>query len=292
MAPCKYALLPFAAPATGTMDEGNEFPMLVFRFVKTVLRSEERRSIWPMANTSSAASGMNALDVGAERGCLGLSFDTEKELQAPILIDLEQLTVLDGIIDKYAERLRRERDARLEEGTTAEISDRIAKGYLKEGEVETRRADIRKFVADVNRWDREARSVTIYLSHGRQIEAQSFAEAIGQPLIQEETARGFLLSLRIGSVEAKIRAGHRGGEELAMEVEPRNSEISQELFGALENWASDIEATKWQQKWVCPDLFSFWLLFSAGFGPIAPRSIQKTLILNCSGEFYAAHSHF
>src|ERR1700738_1857134 len=79
MAPCKYALLPFAAPATGTMDEGNEFPMLVFRFVKTVLRSEERRSIWPMANTSSAASGMNALDVGAERGCLGLPFDTEKQ---------------------------------------------------------------------------------------------------------------------------------------------------------------------------------------------------------------------
>ncbi len=62
------------------MDEGNEFPMLVVRHVKTVLRSEEKRSIWPMANISSATSGMNALDIGAERGCLGLSFDTEKQL--------------------------------------------------------------------------------------------------------------------------------------------------------------------------------------------------------------------
>src|SRR5713226_8782682 len=80
MASCKYATLPFAAPANGTMDESNEFPMLAFRLVKTVLSSEERRSIWPVANISSAASGMNTLGVGAERGCLGLSFDTEKQL--------------------------------------------------------------------------------------------------------------------------------------------------------------------------------------------------------------------
>src|SRR6202521_1261464 len=179
-----------------------------------------------------------------------LSFPTEKGLQSPVLIDLDQLEALDEIIDKYAGKLRKDRDEQIDKATDAEIYERVVAGRLKQEEVETRRAHVREFVTDLRSWKKEVRSVTIYLSRGRQIDAHNFAEAIGQPLVQEEIPTGFLLSLRIGAIQARVRAGRPWGDvQLAIEVEPNELEISQGLFGALENWASDVEAPKWQQKW-------------------------------------------
>jgi hypothetical protein len=83
--------------------------------------------------------------------------------------------------------------------------------------------------------------------------------------------------MRIGRVEATIHAGRYGGDDLAIEVEPRNSEISQDLFGAFENWASDIEAPKWQQKWVSLKVFFGVLLaFCLFFGLISIPLVYST----------------
>ena len=73
-----------------------------------------------------------------------LSFPTEKGLQSPVLIDLDQLEALDEIIDKYAGKLRKDRDEQIDKATDAEIYERVVAGRLKQEEVETRRGTCKR----------------------------------------------------------------------------------------------------------------------------------------------------
>jgi hypothetical protein len=98
----------------------------------------------------------------------------------------------------------------------------------------------------------ESRSVSLYLTKGREIQAQQFSEATSQPVDEDEMAVGFSLRLRVGPIHATVKAGEHSfhwSKNLSVDVEPNDNEIAQGLFGALSNWASDVEAPKWQQKW-------------------------------------------
>lgn len=56
------------------------------------------------------------------------------------------------------------------------------------------------------------------------------------------------MHVRVGEIRALIKAGEPWG--VSVNVEPSENEVAQGLFGALSNWASDVEVPKWQQKWL------------------------------------------
>ncbi len=214
-----------------------------------------------------------------------LSFPTEARFRRPLLIDANQLEGLDGLIDKHIDALRREREQRIAELTQKSIDERVAQGILEEDQVENKRPSIRESVARLNRLEREIRSVTIYLPRGKEIQAQRFAEAITHPVGEEETPLGFLLYLRVGEVRARLSLGGSWSEDLRIDVDPNDVEVAQELFGALRNWASDVEAPKWQQKWLGLRvafvlLLWFWVLTGLVILPLsnwgeAGKNVQK-----------------
>lgn len=201
-----------------------------------------------------------------------LSFPTERQVQCPLLIDASQLEALDAIIDRHTTPLNALKERELEEATSRELQRRVTRGFLKEDRLEAEKPRIKEFTR-ATKFDKDGRSVRIYLTRGREIQAQRFSEAISQPIGEQETPIGFALFYRTGNVRARVILVDSWRQELSLEVEPNDSEGAQELFGALSNWASDIEAPKWQQKWVenrhaIVLLMFFWVVLGLIFVPV------------------------
>jgi hypothetical protein len=201
-----------------------------------------------------------------------LSFPTERQVQCPLLIDATQLEALDAIIDRHTGPLNVLKDREMEDATSRELQRRLTRGFLKEDQLEAQRPRIKEFTRST-KFDKDGRSVRLYLTRGREIQAQRFSEAISQPVGEQETPLGFALFFRIGNVRARVILVDSWRQELSLEVEPNYSEAAQELFGALSNWASDIEAPKWQQKWVANRhyialLMFFWVVLGLIFVPV------------------------
>jgi hypothetical protein len=208
-----------------------------------------------------------------------LSFPTTREVHGPLLIDASQLAALDEIIDRHTLVLRDQRDKDVEIATEKEIQRRLARGQITEEQVETQRQRIKQSRLYISsRLERDNRSVALYLRGGREIQAERFTEAINQPMGGEETAIGFALFLAIGSVRATVRVSDRSWrKELGVEVEPNDIEVAQGLFGALNNWATDVEPPKWQQQWlrlkgILAFVLFLWVLMGCFFMPIVAWS--------------------
>ena len=110
------------------------------------------------------------------------------------------------------------------------------------------------------------RSVVFYLSGGRTVRAERFAQAMNLPHVSGEEPLGFRADIAIGKVvswvslnkltrllvqpvsETQFRAV---GEvpQLKFIVEPSDSQFGQELFGALENWAAEFAPSTWERTW-------------------------------------------
>jgi len=190
-----------------------------------------------------------------------LSFPTEGKVPPPVLIDASQLEALDRLLDEHTHKLRLEREQRISELVNTEINERVVQGILKEDRIENETPRIRESVARLHSLEREIRSVTIYLPQGKEVEGNRFADATSHPLGEKETPLGFLLLLKVGEVKARVSVAGPWREGLYIDVEPNDAEIAQELYGALRNWASDVEPPKWQQIWcVLRSLFG-WLLY-------------------------------
>lgn len=209
-----------------------------------------------------------------------LAFPTSREVPGPLLIDTHQLYALDEIIDRHAAALRQHRDAEIEASIENEIQRRLASKTLAEEDIEEYRARIRRSrLSFSGRLQRDSVSVALYLKGGREVQAERFAEAINQPVSEEESPVGLGLYLTIGSVRAVIRlADEQWRQRLSIQVEPNNSEVAQSLFGALNNWASDVQAPKWQQRWLSGRSYLrfalvVWLLVGFILGPLLGWSI-------------------
>lgn len=203
-----------------------------------------------------------------------LSFPTNREVACPLLIHATQLETLDEIVDRYIKPLRDYRDKTVEARTEREIKRRLARGQLKEDQVEAQRAKLRELTLSLSsRLARDNRLVTLYLTGGREVQAERFSEAINQP-VGEEVVVGFAQYLTIGEVRASVRLrDERWNRDLSIDIEPNDPEVAQEFFGALNNWATDVEAPKWQQKWVnfrwvFGLLLFIWLFFGLIFIPL------------------------
>jgi hypothetical protein len=178
-----------------------------------------------------------------------LSFPTSTEIKGPLLIDPTQLEVLDQIIDRHLERIREYRNNVVNEQASKEAREGVSEGLMKEDQVASYEAKCKRELLSTYRFG-ETRSFSLYLTRGREIQAHRFSEAASQPVGDQETALGFSSYLKVGEVEAKIRLRSSRSEGISIDVEPNHVEVAQELFGALSNWASDIEAPKWQQRWL------------------------------------------
>jgi len=176
-----------------------------------------------------------------------LSFPTSREIRGPLLIDPTQLEVLDQIIDRHLERMREFRNNMVNEQVSKRSREGLSEGWLKENELASYEAKRKREFLSTYTF-RETRSFSLYLTRGREIQAHRFSEAASQPVGDQETALGFSSYVRVGEVEAKIRLRRSITSEISIDVEPNGVEVAQELFGALSNWASDIEASKWQQR--------------------------------------------
>jgi len=142
--------------------------------------------------------------------------------------------------------MREHRSNTVNEQVSKRAREAVSEGWLKESEVASYEAKRKRELLSTYTFT-ETRSSSLYLTRGREIQAYRFSEAASQPVGEQETALGFSSYVKVGEVEAKIRLR---SERISIEVEPNHVEVAQELFGALSNWANDIEAPKWQQRWL------------------------------------------
>jgi hypothetical protein len=178
-----------------------------------------------------------------------VSYPTSRTIKCPLLIDASQLESLDRIIDEHLEQMREYKDRRISELVGRQIRRLMEHGKLKSDEVQKAEAQIRQEA--VNDYDfRESRSVALYLTRGREIQTVRISEAISQPIGEDEIATGFSLRVRVGEISAIAKVEDSWLKQMTVEVSPKDNEVAQGLFGALSNWASDIEAPKWQQRWL------------------------------------------
>jgi hypothetical protein len=110
------------------------------------------------------------------------------------------------------------------------------------------------------------RSVIIYLSGGRTVKADSFADAIKQPHLTDEEPLGFRAHLAVNEIKASVSLTRlyptvvqpvsptqsqttQQTPQLEFNVEPSEEQAAQELFGALQNWASEFAPSTWMRRW-------------------------------------------
>ncbi|HET7107093.1 MAG TPA: hypothetical protein VFI38_09800 [Candidatus Acidoferrum sp.] len=196
-----------------------------------------------------------------------LIYPTTRKLTRPLLVDTAQLAQLDLIIDENIDGLRQARDKELHAKVEEDIAEARSKGKLKAEDAEKQRLSDLKYWKGTDTWSEEKRTITIYLSKGREIEAQRFSEAIVHSQSQDEIPLGFLIYLKVGPVTAHVDLHGAWGDDLMIKVKPSEWEKSQELFGLLVNWARDVEPPWWQQMWLkASGVFGAMLLFLVMFG--------------------------
>jgi hypothetical protein len=201
-----------------------------------------------------------------------ITVPTTKTIECPLLIDKQHLESVDELIDRHVPQMRELNEERMSEMVADRVREYIGKGIIKEDGRAVYEEKFRKEIFNDYEF-REERSVSLYLTKGREIRAKLFSEAISQPLDEDDMAVGFSMRIRVGEIRALVKAGEPWGERMSVDVEPNENEVAQGLFGALSNWASDVEAPKWQQKWlkykfIAGMFLSMWLLMGLIFIPL------------------------
>jgi hypothetical protein len=177
-----------------------------------------------------------------------VSFPTARTIECPLLIEASHLESLDKIFDQHLPQLQAHNEKRIAEEASRGTRQYVLRRYITEDNAEAYEAKLKKELSDDYKY-RKVRSVSIYLTRGREITAKNFTEAMNLPVGDDELPVGFSAVLRVGVIKANLNTGYRFNQKITVEVEPNNTEVALSLFGALSNWASGIEAPKWQQKW-------------------------------------------
>jgi len=190
-----------------------------------------------------------------------LSYPTAAEISGPLLIDADQLTALDQIIDQYFDKLKEDLEQDINARAASELSAED-RGSEDEERVRERLDRTKSRLRQL--YGTENRSVAVYLQGGKTITSDRFADAITQPHVGNELALGFRSDLRVGKISASVSLRSKS---LDVRVEPRDSAVAQELYGAMENWVSDFAPPLWQRLWlklVDPAEFVLFMLVLSG----------------------------
>jgi hypothetical protein len=148
--------------------------------------------------------------------------------------------------------------------------------------------------------NRHKRSVTIYLTAGRTVKSDHFADAIKQPHLSTEDPLGFRAHLEFGRLNASVSLTKlvqnvvqpisptqfrvlQEPSDLVFNVEPSDHRSAPELFGALQNWAADFAPPASLRAWArYRPGFIIVLLLWLGVGGLLP-------ILPIPGNLYTAY---
>ena len=209
---------------------------------------------------------------------------TARTFARPIWVDLAQLKNLDAIIDRYSERLQAEHEKLLDEETDSQFSEYYARPGMTDEQIASQKASIKQTLINKSGWGKETRSLTVDLSHGRQLEVRDFTEAADHAGLDDEIPFGFFLFYILKPFKVRVSLNSSWEEKLNISTEPSEAELSRAIFGSLSNWGKDVAAPALYRKWF-QLRWLFWMLlclclvvgvslFIGGFNDIRSANIE------------------
>ncbi len=180
-----------------------------------------------------------------------ISYPTSLSIPGPWILDARNLKDLDELIDSCWATMQ-ERRQTLVESALAELRTKHQEDGITPEKCATLEPAWRKSIEDEYPLRTQRRKVIAYLSGGRSAAGESFAELIPLASAHEEVPRGFSLSIEVARTELSVEATNTYSDRLNLSVETSSDEpaLAQELFGKLQNWATEIRPKKWLQKWL------------------------------------------
>jgi hypothetical protein len=171
-----------------------------------------------------------------------INYTTRTRINGPFLIDREHLEQLDAIMFEEERRLKAANSKAIRETAEKQFREEKPRTAITEDNL----GPYLKRAAEEHPFRESARKLVVSFKDKRSFQGESFAELLRQPEVREEVATRFDYSLRVGAVECKVR-GMKNGANLYIETFPDYLSESREAFGVLRQWATRIEAPRWQQ---------------------------------------------
>jgi hypothetical protein len=204
-----------------------------------------------------------------------ISYPTNIRVSGPWLLDDKQVSLLDGVFNEFQGRLEEEKRNWIQQTTDRDFGDEIEK--IADPAARAARKKYFEERVSTRRLDPDRRSLTVLLKGGRSLTARTFAEALRHAEAGNEKALGFYYNSRVGNIEASVNIEKEYARgDLSVSVKPASSQLARELFGALRNWADDVQSRPWVRWWflarnACRVFLMFWIVFGLMYG-LFPRT--------------------
>jgi len=185
-----------------------------------------------------------------------ISYPTSLSIPGPWILDAENLKDLDELMDSCWTNMNERRDRMVESALAKWRDQRMQDGATPEsikGPEAARRKEIEKGYP----FGTKRRKIVVYLSAGRSADGQSFAELAPLAPVHQDVPRGFDLSFEAADTRVRVQAerNYSGVVGLSIDTSSDDPTFAQELFGKLQNWATEIRPKRWLQKWLELQLF-------------------------------------
>ncbi len=179
---------------------------------------------------------------------------TEISQDGPWLITRQQLLALDSIVESEWKKLLERREDLINAEVEKQLTSRL--GHPSKPGRKAEREEIREKLYDIAAsHSARQRIAVIYLSDDRRVAVGSFEEALREPALLHERARGFSLYLRAAELECTLKA-LASSTFLHIEVSPERDVAAKGLFAALRGWVDTVRPPIWQRLWL--QARSFW----------------------------------
>lgn len=175
-----------------------------------------------------------------------LLYPTSVRLGGPWLISSAQLEAFDQIVDQQVPRLEASIERHVSE-KLEEYSNNFEGKNLREDD----KADL------LRQWDAQQRimyklmrEVNIQLADGKTISSKTFREAATHRESEYSRMVGFDMKLGNGETRRELSLHRLCASTLQLSVYGDDNQDRQDLFTALRQWVSDIQAPDWQRMWI------------------------------------------
>ncbi|MCB9934075.1 MAG: hypothetical protein H6840_00140 [Planctomycetes bacterium] len=203
-------------------------------------------------------------------------YQNTARIKGPILLDRFRLEELSETLNKEWARMEALWTARVEELAKAELQE-YGHRYPQELE-EDRLKAAREYIESRKYSAERVRYVVGELEGERSVKVQTLEELLRRPEIQENRLKSIRVEWRIIDVEFSLEIA-RFGDEVGIDVRPKQGETSRELFSVIRQWARAIEPSLSLKIWATirePAIFVVGmcvlaLLFYAMWTPLADK---------------------
>jgi hypothetical protein len=210
-----------------------------------------------------------------------ISYPTSLNIDGPWILDAKNLEDLDRLADSCWNSMCEKRAALIESALANWKEKRLTSEPVlkKTGELEDERQE-REHLEKMYPFEVKSRKIVVYLSGGRSAEGQIFGELTALASVHEEIPRGFDLSMEVARSKLNVRVepDYSGALELRISTSSNEDPYAQELFGKLQNWATEIQPKRWLHWWLTLrplsyilsglTLLAMWAAFLISINPI------------------------